>query len=187
MLDASLILRKNNFGSSCMEGLRIIFSDQNVFLLGAIQVKRKSSQTSTVGNVLPSSGACDGAIPFSRQKAYPARKIFPSPPMLDIPPPSNFVIINANAHKTTDFPKNLQHFAVNPGVVHVHLRVPVDPRAGRAGPGLPSPRDGLLLLHGQLAQVLVLSSLGLPPAKLGIWGLRFRNVVQQKLLPGRTD
>jgi hypothetical protein len=32
------VYRKSNFQASCMEGLRIIFGDENILLLGTIQV-----------------------------------------------------------------------------------------------------------------------------------------------------
>jgi hypothetical protein len=32
------VFRKSNFQASCMEGLRIIFGDENILLLGTIQV-----------------------------------------------------------------------------------------------------------------------------------------------------
>jgi hypothetical protein len=36
--DATAFYRKSNFQASCMEGLRIIFGDENILLLGTIQV-----------------------------------------------------------------------------------------------------------------------------------------------------
>ena len=38
MWDENYGNRKSNFSGSCMEGLRIIFGDENVFVLGTIQV-----------------------------------------------------------------------------------------------------------------------------------------------------